>query len=168
MCSPHLGVQRSKFPSKRYFVVCQRCFWCVSCLGKCSVSECPRCRSDRLDFLPITNQTDAKLTNSYFLINRWFSFSQRITEYYQVNIVPNIEHLPGIIEVDVLDSFKILCRRLSRITDNAGNPKGTLSTQKLPQPKQISGKGFFIRFRITNSLQSTAACFLLLLLFHAQ
>jgi|SRR5205809_7447685 len=44
--------------------------------------------------------------------------------YILSNYVPNIEHLPGIIEVDVLDSFKILCRRLGRITDNAGNPKG--------------------------------------------
>ncbi len=46
-----------------------------------------------------------------------------------------LEHLPGIIEVDVLDSFKIMCRRLSRITDNAGNPMGTVTAEKLPPPK---------------------------------
>ncbi|MFY9795891.1 MAG: hypothetical protein WAJ93_09390 [Candidatus Nitrosopolaris sp.] len=38
--------------------------------------------------------------------------------YIISNYVPNIEHLPGIIEVDVLDPFKILCRRLGRMRDN--------------------------------------------------
>ena len=60
--------------------------------------------------------------------------------YIISNYVPNIEHLPGIIEVDVLDFFKILCRRLGRMTDNAGNdnnnPKGaTISTEKLHPPR---------------------------------
>jgi hypothetical protein len=36
--------------------------------------------------------------------------------YIISNYVPNIEHLPGVIEVGVLDSFKILCRRLGRMT----------------------------------------------------
>src|SRR5437899_9398873 len=35
--------------------------------------------------------------------------------YIISNYVPNIEHLPGVIEVDVLDSFKIPCRRLGQI-----------------------------------------------------
>jgi hypothetical protein len=30
-----------------------------------------------------------------------------------------MQHLPGIIEVDILDSFKMLCRRLQRI-DKSG------------------------------------------------
>ncbi|MGB7705688.1 MAG: hypothetical protein WBL64_00150 [Nitrososphaeraceae archaeon] len=34
------------------------------------------------------------------------------------NYVPDIEHLPGIIEMDVLDSFKILCRRIGRISSD--------------------------------------------------
>ena len=34
------------------------------------------------------------------------------------NYVSNIEHLPGIIEMDILDSFKILCRRISRISSD--------------------------------------------------
>ncbi|MFY9870063.1 MAG: hypothetical protein WAK17_10125 [Candidatus Nitrosopolaris sp.] len=38
--------------------------------------------------------------------------------YIISNYVPNIEHLPGIIEVDVLDPFKILFRRLGRMRDN--------------------------------------------------
>jgi hypothetical protein len=56
--------------------------------------------------------------------------------YILSNYVPNIEHLPGLIEADVLDSFKILCRRLGRITDNAGKPNdATLSVKKLSLPK---------------------------------
>ena len=49
----------------------------------------------------------------------------RIEDLYIIyNYVPNIEHLPGIIEMDVLDCFKILCRRLGRrMVDNEGNKK---------------------------------------------
>ncbi|MGA9153749.1 MAG: hypothetical protein WBZ36_24475 [Candidatus Nitrosopolaris sp.] len=38
--------------------------------------------------------------------------------YIISNYVPNIQHLPGIIEGDVLDYFKILCRRLERMNDD--------------------------------------------------
>jgi len=34
------------------------------------------------------------------------------------NYVSDIEHLPGIIEMDILDSFKILCRRIGRISSD--------------------------------------------------
>lgn len=34
------------------------------------------------------------------------------------NYLPDIEHLPGIIEMDILDSFKILCRRIGRISSD--------------------------------------------------
>ena len=34
------------------------------------------------------------------------------------NYVPDIEHLPGIIEIDVLDSFKMLCRRAQRVSSD--------------------------------------------------
>lgn len=40
----------------------------------------------------------------------------RVKGFYVVNnYVPNIEHLPGVIELDVLDSFKIICRKLERV-----------------------------------------------------
>ena len=40
----------------------------------------------------------------------------RIENLYTINnYVPNIEHLPGIIEMEILDSFKMLCRRNARI-----------------------------------------------------
>src|SRR6266516_7524858 len=61
--------------------------------------------------------------------------------YIISNYVPNIEHLTGIIEVDVLDSFKILCRRLGRMTDNAGNSKeSTVSSEKLGLPNEKTFK----------------------------
>ncbi|CAN5461069.1 hypothetical protein BH18THE1_BH18THE1_06180 [soil metagenome] len=34
------------------------------------------------------------------------------------NYVSDIEHLAGIIEMDILDSFKILCRRIGRISSD--------------------------------------------------
>jgi hypothetical protein len=44
----------------------------------------------------------------------------RIQNLYTLNnYVPNIEHLPGIIEMDILDSFKMLCRRLERISSDS-------------------------------------------------
>ena len=43
----------------------------------------------------------------------------RIQELYTINnYLPNIEHLPGIIEMDILDSFRMLCRRSERISSD--------------------------------------------------
>ena len=40
----------------------------------------------------------------------------RVQALYSVNnYVPNIQHLPGVIEADVVDSFKMICRRIDRI-----------------------------------------------------
>ena len=50
------------------------------------------------------------------LKNEDIKIKVRIENVYTINnYVPNIEHLPGIIEMDVLDSFQMLCRRLARI-----------------------------------------------------
>jgi hypothetical protein len=50
------------------------------------------------------------------LKNEDIKIKVRIENVYTINnYVPNMEHLPGIIEMDVLDSFKMLCRRLARI-----------------------------------------------------
>jgi hypothetical protein len=41
----------------------------------------------------------------------------RIQNLYTLNnYLPGIEHLPGIIEMDILDSFKMLCRRSERLS----------------------------------------------------
>ena len=63
-----------------------------------------------------------RFSNSLQVINRSDSDDLKSSEikievriqglYIISNYVPNIEHLPGVIEVDVSDSFKILCRRL--------------------------------------------------------
>ena len=50
------------------------------------------------------------------LKNEDIKIKVRIENVYTINnYIPNIEHLPGIIEMDVLDSFKMLCRRNARI-----------------------------------------------------
>jgi hypothetical protein len=47
------------------------------------------------------------------------------------NYVPNMQHLPGIIEIDILDSFKMLCRRLERIEKSTNESSGsTISLKK--------------------------------------
>lgn len=35
--------------------------------------------------------------------------------YILNNYIQNIQHLPGVIELDVVDSFKIICRKLERL-----------------------------------------------------
>jgi hypothetical protein len=50
------------------------------------------------------------------LKNEDIKIKVRIENVYTINnYVPNMEHLPGIIEMDILDSFKMLCRRIARI-----------------------------------------------------
>ncbi len=40
----------------------------------------------------------------------------RIGDLYVIgNYLPNIRHLPGVIEQDALDAFKMLCRRLETV-----------------------------------------------------
>ena len=37
------------------------------------------------------------------------------TLYVVSNYAQNIQHLPGVIELDVVDSFKMICRKMERI-----------------------------------------------------
>src|SRR5437763_2842739 len=84
---------------------------------------------------PLEDQ-QKRFANSLQVVNRSDSDDLKSSEikievrilglYIISNYVPNIEHLPGVIESDVLDSFKILCRRVERITRNSGNPNGTI------------------------------------------
>jgi hypothetical protein len=70
-----------------------------------------------------TNQRG--LANSIQIINRSskddlegsdIKIEVRLQDLFVLNnYVPNMQHLPGIIEIDILDSFKMLCRRLERI-----------------------------------------------------
>ena len=76
---------------------------------------------------PLENEQQKNFAKSVKIINRSDSedlksndikIEVRIQDLYTLNnYLPNIEHLPGIIEMDTLDSFKMLCRRLGRITN---------------------------------------------------
>ena len=40
----------------------------------------------------------------------------RVHDLFVVNnYVPNIQHLPGVIELDVVDSLRIICRKIERL-----------------------------------------------------
>jgi|SRR4051794_9561622 hypothetical protein len=94
------------------------------------------------------NSNQRLLANSIQVINRSTSddlkssdiiIEVRIQDLYTIsNYIPNIKHLPGVIEIDVLDCFKMLCRRLERI-DKSGDTssKGpTISSiDRLQPPK---------------------------------
>ena len=57
-------------------------------------------------------------SNSEDLKHKDIKIEVRVQNLYTLNsYVPNIQHLPGVIETDVLDSFKMLCRRLDRIKE---------------------------------------------------
>lgn len=55
------------------------------------------------------------------------------------NYVPNIQHLPGVIETDVLDSYKMLCRRSERVavesSDDNYSKSITISSDKTHSPR---------------------------------
>ena len=75
---------------------------------------------------PLENEIQKKFAKTVKIINRSNSedlksndikIEVRIQDLYTLNnYVANIEHLPGIIEMDILDSFKMICRRLGRIS----------------------------------------------------
>ena len=93
--------------------------------------------------LEYEHNNQRNLANSVQVINRSVSddlkssdiiIEVRIQDLYTIsNYIPNIKHLPGVIEVDVLDSFKMLCRRLERIDEfsNISNDKRISSTDRL-------------------------------------
>ena len=74
---------------------------------------------------PLDSETQKKLAPLLQVANRSeddnlaapnIMVETRVKDFYVLNnYVPNIEHLPGVIELDVLDSFKIICRRLERV-----------------------------------------------------
>lgn len=77
---------------------------------------------------PLENHYQKNFAKSVKIINRSDSedlkskdikIEVRIQDLYTLNnYVGNIEHLPGIIEMDILDSFKMLCRRAGRISSD--------------------------------------------------
>ena len=77
---------------------------------------------------PVEDQQQKHFTNLVEVINRSDSedlkssdikIEVRIQNLYIINnYVSNIQHLPGVIEIDVLDSFRMLCRRIGRVVSN--------------------------------------------------
>ena len=77
---------------------------------------------------PLESQQQKNLAKSVKIINRSNSedlksndikIEVRLKKLYVLNnYVSNIEHLPGMIEMDILDSFKMLCRRSERISSD--------------------------------------------------
>ena len=74
---------------------------------------------------PLQDKQQKHWTNLVEVINRSDSedlknsdikIEIRIQNLYTINnYVPNIQHLPGVIEIDALDSFKMLSRGVGRI-----------------------------------------------------
>ena len=74
---------------------------------------------------PLDNDTQKKLAGALQVMNRSdtedlkgsdIRIETRVQELYVINnYVPNIQHLPGVIELDVVDSFKMICRKLERL-----------------------------------------------------
>lgn len=77
---------------------------------------------------PLESQQQKNLAKSVKIINRSSSEDLKSNDikievrlkilYVLNNYVSNIEHLPGMIEMDILDSFKMLCRRAERISSD--------------------------------------------------
>jgi hypothetical protein len=67
------------------------------------------------DYVQIINKSDSE-----DLKTKDIKIQVIIQNVYTINsYVPNIEHLPGVIELDVLDTFRMLCRRLARVKEAA-------------------------------------------------
>ena len=74
---------------------------------------------------PLETVTQKKLATALQIINKSetedligpdIMIETRVQNLYVINnYVPNIQHLPGVIELDALDSFKMICRKLDRL-----------------------------------------------------
>ena len=75
---------------------------------------------------PLNQDTEKQMAGLVKVINRSSSddlkeesdikIEVRLKDLYVLNnYIQGIQHLPGIIEIDALDSFKMLCRRIGRI-----------------------------------------------------
>lgn len=77
---------------------------------------------------PLSSEIEKILSGSVKIINKSPSedlkgeniiIETRVEEFFVLNnYIPSITHLPGIIEMDSLDSFKMLSRRIERKSSN--------------------------------------------------
>jgi hypothetical protein len=80
---------------------------------------------------PLAQETEKQRSKLVKVINRSSSddmkgdniiIETRINDFYVINnYVSQITHLPGMIEMDTLDSFKMLSRRIDRLNDHISN-----------------------------------------------
>ena len=80
---------------------------------------------------PLTQETEKRMSKLVKVINRSSSedmkgdnivIETRITDFFVMNnYVSEITHLPGMIEMDALDSFKMLSRRIDRVKNDLSN-----------------------------------------------
>jgi len=80
---------------------------------------------------PLTQETEKRMSKLVKVINRSSSedmkgdnivIETRITDFFVMNnYVSEITHLPGMIEMDTLDSFKMLSRRIDRVKNDLSN-----------------------------------------------
>ncbi|HEY7226542.1 MAG TPA: hypothetical protein VH481_00250 [Nitrososphaeraceae archaeon] len=67
-----------------------------------------------LDSVKIINRSESEDLRSNDI-----KIEVKIQNLYTINnYLPNIQHLPGVIEMDILDSFKMLCRRSERLSSD--------------------------------------------------
>ena len=90
--------------------------------GLCKMIE----DSIRSEKYPLDQDIDKQMTGLVQVINRSSSddlkeekdikIEVRLKDLYVLNnYIQSIQHLPGVIEIDALDSFKMLSRRIGRI-----------------------------------------------------
>ena len=80
---------------------------------------------------PLTQETEKRMSKLVKVINRSSSedmkgdnivIETRIRDFFVMNnYVSEITHLPGMIEMDTLDSFKMLSRRIDRVKNDLSN-----------------------------------------------
>jgi hypothetical protein len=80
---------------------------------------------------PLAHETEKQRSKLVKVINRSSSddmkgeniiIETRINDFFVMNnYVSEIAHLPGMIEMDALDSFKMLSRRIDRIKNDSSN-----------------------------------------------
>ena len=80
---------------------------------------------------PLTQESERQKSQLVKVINRSASedmkgenivIETRISNFFVMNnYVSEITHLPGMIEMDTLDSFKMLSRRIDRVKNDSSN-----------------------------------------------
>lgn len=89
---------------------------------------------------PLSDDAQGQMANFVQVINRSSSddlkerdikIEVRMEDLYVLNnYIPNIQHLPGVIEMDVIDSYKMLSRRSDRVNKNSNDGNVVFRTPK--------------------------------------